>query len=134
MANALDSLTEHSMQNLKTLLDANTVIGQPITPVPGITILPVSKVSVGFASGGTDIPASKELFGGGSGGGISVTPVAFLIIQNGEIKVQQIQTHYNTVDHVVEMVPDMVNQVSGMVSGKKSKKAKAAGDEDEVEE
>ncbi len=112
------------MKNLQTLIDSNSVVGDPITTPDGTTILPVSRVSFGFGTGGSDLPATqKELFGGGSGGGVSITPVAFLVIQNGSVKVLQIQSFSSTADRVVGMVPDVIDRVSGFVSGMGKKDA-----------
>lgn len=112
------------MKNLQTLIDSNSVVGDPITTPDGTTILPVSRVSFGFGTGGSDLPATqKELFGGGSGGGVSITPVAFLVIQNGSVKVLQIQSFSSTADRVVGMVPDVIDRVSGFVSGMGKKEA-----------
>ncbi len=109
------------MKNLQTLIDSNSVVGDPST-----TILPVSRVSFGFGTGGSDLPATqKELFGGGSGGGVSITPVAFLVIQNGSVKVLQIQSFSSAADRVVGMVPDVIDRVSGFVSGMGKKDAPA---------
>ena len=115
------------MKNLQTLIDSNSVVGDPITTPDGTTILPVSRVSFGFGTGGSDLPATqKELFGGGSGGGVSITPVAFLVIQNGSVKVLQIQSFSSAADRVVGMVPDVLDRVSGFVSGLGKKDAGAA--------
>ena len=112
------------MKNLQTLIDSNSVVGDPITTPDGTTILPVSRVSFGFGTGGSDLPATqKELFGGGSGGGVSITPVAFLVIQNGSVKVLQIQSFSSAADRVVGMVPDVIDRVSGFVSGMGKKDA-----------
>ena len=80
MANhPIDGLLESSMKNLRSLVSADTVIGEPITTPDGTIIIPVSKVSFGFASGGSDLPTNKqnEPFGGGAGGGVTVHPGAF---------------------------------------------------------
>ncbi len=120
----ISELTDSSMKNLQTLIDSNSVVGDPITTPDGTTILPVSRVSFGFGTGGSDLPATqKELFGGGSGGGVSITPVAFLVIQNGSVKVLQIQSFSSAADRVVGMVPDVIDRVSGFVSGMGKKDA-----------
>lgn len=122
----ISELTDSSMKNLQTLIDSNSVVGDPITTPDGTTILPVSRVSFGFGTGGSDLPATqKELFGGGSGGGVSITPVAFLVIQNGSVKVLQIQSFSSAADRVVGMVPDVIDRVSGFVSGMGKKDAPA---------
>ena len=117
-ANPINELTDNSMKNLRALVDSNTVIGNPVTTPDGTTILPVSKVSFGFGTGGSDLPATqKELFGGGAGGGVSITPIAFLVIQNGNVKVLQVQSFSSTADRVVGMMPEVIDRVSGFVSG-----------------
>lgn len=120
MAHYLGELTESSMKNLQTLIDSNSVIGREIVTADGTVILPVSRVSFGFGTGGGDLPASsKELFGGGTGGGVTITPVAFLVVKNGDVKLLQVQSFANTADRVVGMVPDMVDKVSGLIAGAK---------------
>ncbi len=122
----ISELTDSSMKNLQALIDSNAVIGKAITTPDGTTILPVSKVSFGFGTGGSDLPATqKELFGGGAGGGVSITPVAMLVIQGGSVKVLQIQSYASTADRVVGMVPDVIDRVSGFVSGMGKKDAPA---------
>lgn len=114
----ISELTGSSMKNLQTLIDSNSVIGKPITTPDGTTILPVSRVSFGFATGGSDLPASQqELFGGGTGGGVSITPIAFLVIQEGNVKILQIQSFSSAADRVVGMMPDVIDRVSGFVGG-----------------
>lgn len=113
---------------MQALIDSNSVIGREIVTPDGTVILPVSKVSFGFGSGGGDLPSSqKELFGGGTGGGVTITPLAFLIVKNGDVKLLQVQSYNNTADRVVGMVPDVVDKVSGLISG--SKKEKPAEEE-----
>lgn len=120
----IGELTDSSMKNLKTLIDSNSVIGQPVYAADGTTVLPVCKVSFGFASGGGDLPSSqKEMFGGGSGGGVTMTPMGFLVITNGDVKLLQLQSFSNTADRVVGMVPEVIDKVNGIISdiGSKSK-------------
>ena len=131
----ISELTDSSMKNLQTLIDSNSVVGKPVTTPDGTTILPVSRVSFGFGTGGADLPATqKELFGGGSGGGVSITPVAFLVIREGDVKVLQIQSFSSTADRVVGMMPDVIDRVSGFVSGlgKKDAASETAAAEGEI--
>lgn len=133
--NPISELTDSSMKNLRTLVDSNSVIGAPITTPDGTTILPVSKVSFGFGTGGSDLPASqKELFGGGAGGGVSITPIAFLVIKEGDVKLLQVQSFSSTADRVVGMVPDVMDRVSGFVSGLGKKKEKDEKNDPSAEE
>lgn len=123
MAHYLGELTESNMKNLQALIDSNSVIGKEIVTPDGTVILPVSKVSFGFCSGGGDLPSSqKELFGGGTGGGVTITPMAFLIVRNGDVKLIQVQSYNNTADRLVGMVPDVMDTVSGLISGGKKEK------------
>ena len=121
MAHYLGELTESSMKNLQTLIDSNSVIGKEVITPDGTVILPVSRVSFGFGTGGGDLPATqKELFGDGTGGGVSITPLAFLIVKNGDVKLLQVQSYSNTADRVVGMVPEVVDKVSGLINSKKA--------------
>ena len=123
----IGDLTDSSMKNLQSLVDSNTVIGSPITTPDGTLILPVSKVSFAFASGGGDLPSSqKEMFGGGSGGGVTITPLAFLVVKDGDVKLLQVQSYSNTADRVVGMVPEVIDKVSGIVGGLGKKDPPAA--------
>ncbi len=125
----IGDLTDSSMKNLQSLIDSNTVIGSPINTPDGTVILPVSKVSFAFASGGGDLPSSqKEMFGGGSGGGVTITPIAFLVVKNGDVKLLQVQSYHNTADRVVGMVPEVMDKVSGIVNGLGKKDPPPAGD------
>lgn len=114
----------NSMDKIKEMVDVNTIIGNPINTPDGTTIIPISKVSYGFASGGSDLPTKspKETFGGLGGAGISIQPIGFLVVSNGDVKLLQLSTAENTVNNIVNMVPDMVDKVSGIFSSSKSKK------------
>ena len=128
MTHYLGELTESNMKNLQALIDSNSVIGREIVTPDGTVILPVSKVSFGFGSGGGDLPSSqKELFGGGTGGGVTITPLAFLIVKNGDVALMQVRSYNGSGDGVVGMVHAVVDQVSGLISG--SKKEKPAEEE-----
>ena len=108
-----------AMQKIREMIDVNTIIGDPITTPDGTVIIPVSKVSFGFGSGGSDWPnknTAKDLFGGGAGAGISINPLAFLVISNGEVKLLQMSFSSNTADKMVNMVPDVIDKISGLVS------------------
>ncbi len=105
-----------SIDKIKQMVDVNTVVGDPITLPDGITIIPVSRMSYGFAAGGSDVPnkADRDIFGGGTGAGVNVTPVAFLVIQGGEVKMLPVNSKPSSVDRAVSMVPDMVDKVVGL--------------------
>jgi sporulation protein YtfJ len=113
------------MENLKTMVDSNSVVGDPITTPDGTTIIPVSKISYGFGSGGGNL-ASKTASGGmgaGGGGGITVTPVAFLTVKDGVVKMTQVEPFISSVDRVIEKMPDMMDKVGSFLDDKKEERA-----------
>ena len=119
---SVGNLLEVSMAKIKEMVDADTIIGKPINCPDSTVIIPVSKVAYGLGSGGSDLPGKteKEAFGGGAAVGISITPVAFITISNGEVKLLQIATNKNTADRIVNMVPEVVDKINDMI--KKDKK------------
>ncbi len=127
----IQGMMDTSMQKIKEMVDVNTIIGEPIHCPDGTMIIPVSKVTYGFASGGSDFPTKteKDLFGGGSGAGITISPVAFLTISNGEVKLLPIAPANNTADRIVEMVPDVVDKVSALFKKEKKQKNTAVAPE-----
>lgn len=120
----LSEVLEASLENLKKLVDVNTIIGEPLVMSDGTTIIPVSKVSFGFATGGSELPSAKPVspFGGGSGGGVTIQPLAFLVVSKGDVKLLQMQTADNTADRVVNMVPGVIDKVSGIIQDQFGKK------------
>ena len=127
MAHKVEGLMGVSVEKIRELVDANTVIGTPITLEGGVTLIPVSKVSYGFASGGTDLPnkSASDLFGGGAGAGIQITPVAFITVKNGEINLLPVVSRPDSMDRLVSMVPDLVDKVSSKVSKKSASNGSA---------
>ena len=122
----IEGLMGVTMQKIKEMVDVNTIIGEPVITPDGTTIIPVSKVSFGFASGGTDLPTSqpKQTFGGGGGAGITLQPLAFLVVKDGDVKLLQIATASNTADKVVNTVPDIIDKISDAVAKAKDGKTK----------
>ena len=125
MSEHISGLTDNSMKNLKTQVDADTVIGNPITTPDGTMIIPVSKVSFGFATGGSDLASKspKDVFGGGSGGGVTIQPLCFLVVKNGDVKILHINSNNSTGSQALNMIPDVIDKISGIV--KKDKPAEA---------
>lgn len=120
-----------AIDKIKDMVDCQTIIGDPIDAGDGIKIIPISKVTYGFASGGSDFPTktNKELFGGGGGAGVTISPVAFLVIKDGEVSVKYIsEGPENSAERIIGMVPDVVNKVSDVVSKFKSDKTTEAVD------
>ncbi len=124
----IQGLMNITMEKIHQMVDSNTIIGKPITTDDGTTILPVSKVSFGFASGGTDFDgknaANKDLFGGGSGAGVNIQPVAFLVIKDGCVRTIQLTDGSNSVDRALTMLPELVDKLAALV--KKDDKAQPA--------
>jgi len=111
----ISGLMEISMQKIKEMIDANTIVGEPITTPDGLMLIPVSKVTLGFAGGGTDFEqakAAKSGFGGGTGAGINIIPVAFLVIKNGKVDMIYITPPKSTtVDRILDAVPEVLEKV-----------------------
>ena len=118
-----------TMDKIHEMVDANTIIGKPIKTDDGTTILPVSRISFGFASAGTDFDgknaANKDLFGGGSGAGVNIQPVAFLVVKDGCVRTIQLSDGSNTIDRALTMLPELVDKVSALLK-KEEKKGAAA--------
>ena len=107
-----------SIEKIKDLVDVSTIIGDTMDLGDGIKIIPVSKVSYGFASGGSDFPSKSnaELFGGGGGAGITITPIAFIVVNNGEVSIKHISTEEGSIERTIGMIPDVVNSVTDVVN------------------
>ena len=118
----LNLLTEVALNKIRALTDSGTVIGEPITLPNGATAVPVSKVSFGFASGGSDLPSSKQadMFGGGTGGGVTITPIAFLVTSGDSVKVMQLDTIGSTADNMVRSIPEILDKISELTGKNKS--------------
>lgn len=107
-----------SIEKIKDLVDVSTIIGDPIKISEALQIIPVSKVTYGFASGGTDFPSKSnaELFGGGGGAGITITPVAFLVINNGSVTVRYLNAAEGSVERAIGMIPDVVDKATEVIT------------------
>ena len=128
MSQKLPNMLDGTIAKIREMVNANSVIGEPITTADGVTIIPVSKVSVGFGGGGSDF-ASKNAtagelpFGGGVGAGVKVTPIAFLIVKDGSVRMLPVATPANTtVDRLVELVPDTLDKIVTFVDEHTGKK------------
>jgi len=121
----IGELMETTMGKLRDMVDVNTIIGQPITTPDGITLIPISKVSFGFAAGGSDFQSknTKEnqpnAFGGGSGAGMKIEPVSFVVISNGNVRVLSANTgDETTLEKVMDAVPGLIDKVKEYLPGK----------------
>lgn len=124
----VNNLLGVTMEKIKQMVDVDTVMGSPVTAPDGTVIIPVSKVSYGFAGGGTDLPTKQQqqaangLFLGGSGAAITVNPIAFLTVREGSVRVLQIEPYFSSVDRAIEKIPDVVDQLSAIVEKFKGNK------------
>jgi sporulation protein YtfJ len=117
----LGSLMETTMSKIREMVDVNTIIGTPVKTDDGVTLIPVSKVSFGFAGGGSDFTTKNQQagkdnsFGGGSGAGVHITPVAFLIVKGDSVRLLSVTAPSNTVDKIIDTVPDVLDKIEGFV-------------------
>ena len=123
MSQTLPNMLENTIAKIREMVDVNSVVGTPITTPDGVTIIPVSKVSVGFGGGGSDFTKNTEAFGGGAGGGVSVTPICFLVVnKEGNVRMMPVPVPANTTaDRLVEMVPDTLDKISAFIDSKTKK-------------
>jgi len=124
---AINGFIGVSMEKIRSMVDADTMIGNPILCGDGTTVIPVSKISVGFVSGGSDLPTrtNKEYFAGGAGAGMSVSPMGFLVVKDGEIRLIQMTVGADKSSAFLEKLPDMIDKI-GSVLSKDDKPAKKA--------
>ena len=127
----IEGLMLTAMNSIRDMVDVNTIIGEPIETLEGLIIIPISKVSFGFAAGGSEfngetmnVYSKKEKeeeiqyklpFGGGAGAGATINPVAFLVVQNGNVKLIPIE-HTSYVDRLLDYVPDLIEKVNGFIN------------------
>lgn len=135
--NPLSALMQESMAKVREMVDTNTIVGQPITTPDGVTLIPISKVSFGFGGGGAAFGNKKDAnkdgnLGGGVGSGVKIDPVAFLIIKDGAVRMMPVaMPAKSTADRIVEMVPGVVDTVTGFVSSKMGTKEKSEPTEED---
>ncbi len=134
MAHTIEGIMGVSMEKIRQMVDVNTIVGEPII-AEGTTIIPVSKVSFGFASGGSDLPAqAAEKFAGGAGAGVTVKPVAFIVIKpDGDVKMLELGSKGGAVDSVIDALPGIIDKIKTMVAEKKAAKAEAKIEKENVE-
>ena len=125
----VNGLMAETMEKIRSMVDVNTIIGDPIVTHDGTTLIPISKVTFGFGSGGTDFKSRNSsdtaplCFGGGGGAGVSISPVAFLIVSEGNARILPVNMPAdNSTDRLIEMIPDAVNGIQNFVSNRRGKK------------
>lgn len=113
----IDNMLDKTMQKIKEMVDINTIIGDPIV-VNNTSIIPISKVTYGFASGGSEFPNKKDeenkgpLFGGGSGAGVTISPIAFLTVTDSNVKILRVEPSNSSLDRVIDMLPGAIDKIS----------------------
>ena len=127
MSQNVPNMLEKTIAKIREMVDVNSVIGDPITTPDGVTIIPISTISVGVAGGGSEFVSKnannrENPFGGGAGGGVKVTPLGFLIVKDGIVRMLPIASPANTpVDRLVEMIPDTLDRITSFIDSKTKK-------------
>ena len=123
----IQGLMNTALQNIRDMVDVNTIVGDQIVTKDGTVIIPISKVTLGFASGGSDFPSKteKELFGGGSGAGATINPIAFIVVSNGNVKLLQIAPSASAADNAISLVPELIDKIASLFGKDKKKKDKS---------
>ena len=128
MNNNISEMLTSSMEKIQKMVDVNTIIGQPVHLGDGVTIVPITKVHIGMGGGGTDfatksaLSAKKDPFGGGLGAGVSIDPVAFLVIRGESVRMLPVaEPASTTVDRIVEQAPDLLDKLADFLDGRKPK-------------
>ncbi len=129
MNHPLSEMMSASMSKIREMVDVNTVIGDPIVTEGGVTIIPVTKVSIGYGGGGSDFatknyPANRDnAFGGGAGAGVTITPVAFLVVRGDNVRMLPVAEPASTsVDRLIEQLPDLIDKLQSFVESRKAAK------------
>ena len=129
MNHPLSEMLGDTMSKIREMIDVNTVVGAPITTPDGVTIIPVTKVSIGYGGGGSDFatknyPAGRDnAFGGGAGAGVTITPVAFLVIRGENVRMLPIAEPASTsVDRLIELLPDILDKADDFLASRKTAK------------
>ena len=121
MSSHVENVINNAIDGLKKMIDVDSVIGSPVKINDSTTIIPVSKVSMGFASGGSGFgkEPAKDNFGGGAGGGIKISPIAFLVVTDGNVRLVSVSETPDQLDKIFTKIPEVIDQVSALVSKKK---------------
>ena len=128
MSKNLPNMLENTIAKIREMVDSNSVVGEPIV-TGDVTIIPISKISIGLGGGGSDYVSKntnnqENPFGGGVGAGVKVTPVAFLVIKDGSVRMLPVAQPANTTaDRIVEMIPDTLDKIAAFIDSRMEKKA-----------
>ncbi len=128
MNNNISEMLASTMEKMQKMVDVNTIIGQPVNLGDGVTIVPITKVHIGMGGGGTEfatksaLSAKKDPFGGGLGAGVSIDPVAFLVIKGDSVRMLPVaEPASTTVDRIVEQAPDLIDKLADFLDSRKPK-------------
>ena len=129
MSHPIEGVMQTALQNIKEMVDVRTIVGDPVDTPDGTVIIPISKVSFGFAAGGSEFgkknDTANSMFGGGAGGGVSISPVAFMVVGQNQIKLVPVASTSSSVDKIIEAVPGIIEKVNNKITKMKNdKKAK----------
>ncbi|MEH7458184.1 MULTISPECIES: GerW family sporulation protein [unclassified Bacillus (in: firmicutes)] len=121
MDHPIQGLMKAAMENLKEMVDVNTIVGEPVQTADGGVVLTVSKVAFGFGAGGSDFQANdgqrtqgNPAFGGGSAGGVSITPVAFLVVNKDGVNILHLQNATHLAEKVIELAPQTIDKIQSI--------------------
>lgn len=119
----LSDLMETTMAKIREMVDSNAVVGSPITTPDGVTIIPISRISLGFGTGGSDYGKTVDKFGGAGAAGVKIDPVSFLIIKDGVTRVVPVAIPaIGVMDRMIDMVPEVMDRVENFIAQKKEEK------------
>ena len=127
MSNNLPNMLDNTISKIREMVDSNSVVGEAITTPDGVTIIPISKISIGLGGGGSDFVSKnpnqyENPFGGGVCAGLKVSPVAFLIVKDGNVRVVPVATPANTTaDRLVEMIPETLDKIAAFIDSRTNK-------------
>lgn len=118
MDHPIHNLLKVSLENIKEMIDVDTVVGQPIKSIEGSVVIPVSKVVMGFAAGGSEFSPSKEKmpFGGGTGGSLSINPIAFLVVNGSDVKLLHLEHGTHVYETIVDKMPELADKAMNLIS------------------
>ncbi len=124
MENKVESVLGGALDGLKKMVDVDTVIGDPIKVNDEVSLIPISKISCGFVSGGSSFgkAENKEHFGGGAGGSVKVTPVCFLVVRGDSVRMLPVCESESGTDKIIDMVPEVLNKIADFIQTKKAEK------------
>ncbi|MCL6631268.1 MAG: GerW family sporulation protein [Alicyclobacillus herbarius] len=143
MEHPIQGLMQTAMSSIREMVDVNTIIGDPIEAPDGTVILPVSRVGFGFAAGGSEFSGKdkdgggnggEHPFGGGSGGGVSITPIGFLIVHGDQVRLLSADHENQLYDRLMDMAPQVIDKIQSLFQGGKAKAPAQGGEQQKMNE